>query len=217
MSFSTKDNRENTGITLLNPTRKHYFLTMLRTEIIQWRLNRTPMWNIPLRNWLFKKLVARLDGKPFCVVPPSHFQQGDNTYIGKNFYCGTNFTCLDHGGVYIGNNVLIGPNVTICSHEHPKVAEQRIVRPVNNTFDPSGRAEIEIISPVIIEDNAWIETGSIVCPGVTIGKNSVIGAGSVVTKSIPPDTLAYGVPCRVIRRIAEEDRIPDEMINSHFQ
>lgn len=204
-------------VKLFNPTRKDFFWTMLRTEIIQRLLNKTPIWNIPMRNWLFKMLVARLDGKPFCVVPPSTFQQGNNTYIGKNFYCGANFTCLDHGGVYIGDNVLIGPNVSITSHMHPKVAEQRIVRLVTNTFEPMGRAEIEMISPVIIEDNVWIATGSIICPGVTIGKNSVIGAGSVVTKSIPPDTIAYGVPCRVIRPITAEDRLSDEMIMIYFQ
>ena len=204
-------------VILFHPTRKDFFLTMLRTEIIQRWLNHTPIWNIPMRNWLFKKLVARLDGKPFCVVPPSTFQQGNRTYIGKNFYCGANFTCLDHGGVYIGDNVLIGPNVSITSHGHPKVAEQRIVRPVKNTFEPMGRADIEIISPVRIEDNVWIATGSIICPGVTIGKNSVIGAGSVVTKDIPPDSLAYGVPCKVIKQITDEDRLSDEMIRVHFE
>ena len=195
---------------LFMPTNKAFFRTMLRSEILQWKLNKTPIWNIPKRNWLFKKLVARLDGKPFCVVPPCFFQEGNNTYIGKNFYCGTGFTCLDHGGVYIGDNVLIGPHVTICTHAHPKIAEQRIVRPFKNSFEPMGRGEIETLAKVTIGDNAWIASGCIICPGVNIGKNAVIGAGSIVTKDVPDNTIAFGNPCRVIRKITEEDRIPEE-------
>ena len=198
-------------IKICMPTNKVFFRTMLVSEMIQWRLNKTPIWNIPLRNFLFKKLVARIDGNPFCVVPPCFFQEGNNTFIGKNFYCGSGFTCLDRGGVYIGDNVLIGPNVTIASHKHPLVAEQRIVRPFKNSFDPNGRGEIEIVAPVSIGNNAWIASGSIICPGVTIGENAVVGAGSVVTKDIPDNVIAFGNPCKVIREITEDDRIPEEL------
>lgn len=195
---------------VFQPTNKPFFWTMLRTEFIQRRLNKTAIWNIPKRNWLFKKLVARIDGKPFLISSPVHFQQGNNMYIGKNFYCGYNFVCLDHGGVYIGDNVMIAPNVTITTVAHPKIASQRIVRPFPNTFEPYGRGEIEVLKPVRIGDNVWIASGSIICQGVTIGDNSIIGAGSIVTKDIPPNVLAIGTPCRVVRTITEKDRIPDD-------
>lgn len=198
------------GYRLFMPTNKKFFSTMLRQQIILWRLNKTPIWNIPLRNWLFKKLVAEIDGPPFCVNPPSYFQEGNNTHIGKNFYCGTNFTCLDHGGVFIGDNVMISPNVTIASSKHSKVVEQRSVKVFKNSFHPQKLGEIEIIAPVKIGNNVWIASGCIIFPGVSIGNNAVIGAGSVVTKDIPEDVIAYGNPCKVIRKINENDRVPDK-------
>ncbi len=93
----------------------------------------------------------------------------------------------------IGNNVLIAPNVTISTAGHPIDAEIRA----------SGQ---QFSLPVTIEDNVWLGSGVIVNPGVTIGRNSVIGAGSVVTKSIPPNVVAVGVPCRVLREITEADK-----------
>lgn len=195
---------------IFQPTNKPFFWIMFWTEFWQRRLNRTSTWNIPKRNWLLKRIVARLDGKPFFVCTPIHLQQGNNLHIGKNFYSGFNFVCLDRGGVYIGDNVMIGPNVTITTTEHPKIASQRIVRPFPNTFEPYGRGVIEMIKPVTIGNNVWIASGAIICPGVTIGDNAIIGSGSIVTKDIPPNVLAWGSPCRVIREITEEDRIPDD-------
>ena len=201
--------------TIFQPTDKPFFWTMLRTEIIQHMLNKTPLWNIYKRNWLFKRLVAEIDGKPFLICSPVHFQQGNNTHIGKNFYCGYNFCCLDHGGVYIGDNVMIAPNVTITTAAHPKISSQRIVRPFPNTFEPYGRGEIEVVKPITIGNNVWIACGAIICQGVTIGDNSIIGAGSVVTKDIPPNVLAMGTPCKVVREITEDDRIQDAVLNGH--
>jgi len=199
---------------IFQPTTRPFFWTMIRTEIIQRWFNIMPVWAFPIRYWLFRKLVGRIDGKPFYLCSPIHFQQGNNTYIGKNIYCGYNFTVLDHGGVFIGDNVMIAPNVSILTAAHPKVYTQRIVRPLPNTFEPYGRGEYEIISPVTIGNNVWIATGSIILPGVTIGDNAIIGAGSVVTKDIPANMIAYGSPCRVIREITVEDLLPEEMWES---
>lgn len=195
---------------LFQPTAKPFFWTMLRTEIVQFYFNRTPLWLIPLRNWLFRKLVAEIDGKPFAIMGPIRFLQGNFTHIGKNFYAGPNFVIMDHGGVYIGDNVLIGPNVTLTTNNHPKLAEQRVVRPFPQSFEPGGRGEIETNAPITIGDNVWIASNIVVCPGVTIGDNAIIGAGSVVTHDIPANMLAYGNPCRVVREITEADRIPEE-------
>ena len=196
------------------PVKKSFFKTMLRTELLQWKLNHTPLWFVKRRNRLFRKIVAHIDGKPFCVYSPIHLQQGNNTYIGKNFYSGYNCVILDHGVVKIGDNVMLAPNVSILMVAHPLLAEQRIVRPFSNSFEPYGRGEIEITKPVTIGNNVWIATGSIVTGGVTIGDNSVIGAGSVVTRDIPPNTFACGVPCRVIRQITEDDRLDIDIIDT---
>ena len=115
---------------------------------------------------------------------PVYFDYGCNTYFGK--YSGANFhfTCLDVCPVHIGDNVMIGPNVTIATPMHPMLPEERNCR--------------------LREDGSIY---IVVCGVVTIGEGSVIGAGSVVTKSIPPHSLAVGNPCRVVREITEEDRM----------
>ena len=94
---------------IFQPTTKTFFWTMLKSEILQRRFNKTAVWNIPFRNWLFRKLVGSMDGPPFHICVPIHFQQGNNLHIGKNFYCGPGFTVLDHAKVTIGDNVMIAP------------------------------------------------------------------------------------------------------------
>ena len=108
--------------------------------------------------------------------------------MGDNFFLNVNGKLMDSGKITIGNNVFIAPGVSIITEEHAMDVKQRI-------------EGLEYTHPVTIGDNVWICTGVIVLPGVTIGDNSVIGAGSVVSKDIPPNCLAVGNPCKVIRRI----------------
>ena len=189
-----------------NPSDKSMFIKMLRSELLQWKLNKTPLWLVSRRNRLLERIVASIDGRPYCVYSPIHFQQGNNIYIGKNFFCNYDCRILDHDEVHIGDNVMFAPNVTISTISHPLLSEQRIVRNMSNSFEPNGRGDIEIIKPVNIGDNVWLATGVVVCAGVTIGNNSVIGAGSVVTRDIPANVLAFGIPCKAIREITESDR-----------
>ena len=122
-----------------------------------------------------------------CVVEQPFFcTYGYNTTVGNNFFMNVNGKLMDSGKIIIGNNVFIAPNVSIITEEHAMDVKQRL-------------AGLEYTHPVIIGNNVWICTGAIVLPGVTIGDNSVIGAGSVVTKDIPANGLAVGNPCRVIR------------------
>ena len=95
---------------------------------------------------------------------------------------------MDSGKITIGNNVFIAPNVCVITEEHSMNVEERI-------------KGLEYTHPVNIGDNVWICTGAMILPGVTIGENSIIGAGSVVTKDIPPTSLAVGNPCKVIRKL----------------
>lgn len=126
-----------------------------------------------------------------CVVEqPLFCTYGYNTTVGDNFFLNVNCKLMDSGKITIGNNVFIAPNVCIITEEHAMDVAQRL-------------AGLEYTHPVNIGDNVWICAGAIILPGVTIGANSVIGAGSVVTKDIPPDSLAVGNPCKVIRTLKE--------------
>ncbi|MGP6444004.1 maltose acetyltransferase domain-containing protein [Rahnella aceris] len=141
---------------------------------------------------LLRSIMGSL-GESCWIEPPLRVAYGTHIHIGNNFYANFNLTVVDDATVTIGDNVMIAPNVTLATAGHP--------------IDPDIRITGQQFSlPIVIEDNVWLGTGVIVNPGVTIGRNSVIGAGSVVTKSIPPDVVAAGVPCRVLRPITASDR-----------
>lgn len=122
------------------------------------------------------------------IEPPFHLDYGANIYVGKEFFMNFGCVILDCAEVHIGDHVLCGPNVQLYTATHPMDAEQRAAGP-------------EAAKPIRIGSRVWLGGGVIVCPGVTIGENSVIGAGSVVTKDIPANVFAAGNPCRVIRAI----------------
>ena len=129
-----------------------------------------------------------------CVVEqPLFCTYGYNTTLGDNCFINVNCKLMDSGKITIGNNVFIAPNVCIITEEHAMDVKQRL-------------EGLEYTHPVHIGDNVWICTGALVLPGVTIGANSIIGAGSVVTKDIPPNSLAVGNPCKVIRELTENDQ-----------
>ena len=132
---------------------------------------------------------------------PVYFDYGCNTTFGQYSGANFNFTCLDVCPVTIGDNVLIGPNVTLATPMHPLLPEERNVR---QRADGSVY-NLEYARPIVIEKDCWLASNVIVCGGVTIGEGSVIGAGSVVTRDIPPHSLAAGNPCRVIREITAKD------------
>lgn len=127
--------------------------------------------------------------------------------MGKSFFANYNCVTMDHTEVYIGNNVLLGPNVSILTVVHPLDAAERRIREESNSFEPRKRGNYELIAPVTIGNDVWIAAGSIICPGVAIGDNSVIGARSIVTRDIPANVFVCSTPCRVIRTIPEEERI----------
>lgn len=141
---------------------------------------------------LLKKLLGNCDQRIY-IESPVHFAYGCNCYIGKNFYANFNLTIIDDIDVVIGDNVMIGPNVTLTVTGHPLSSEYR-------------NQGTHFSLPITIGNNVWIGANVVILPGVTIGDNSVIGAGSVVTKDIASETLAYGVPCSAIRKINEYDQ-----------
>ena len=124
------------------------------------------------------------------IEPPFYSCYGYNIEIGEKSYVNFNCQFVDDGKITIGKKVMFGPGVTIATVGHP--------------INPNYR-EYMYTDAVIIEDNCWIGEGVVICPGVIIGENTVIRAGSVVTKSIPANCVAVGNPCRVLREINEQD------------
>lgn len=139
-----------------------------------------------------RSLLGRA-GKNVYMEPPFHCDYGWNIEVGDNFYANYNLTILDVGKVTVGDNVQIAPNVSIYTAGHPLHPDSR-----NSGY--------EYGIPITIGDNVWIGGNVVILPGVTIGSNSVIGAGSVVSKDVPEWSVAVGSPCRVVRQITEEDR-----------
>ncbi len=141
---------------------------------------------------LLKQLFAEI-GESCYIEAPFHANWGGkHVHLGSHVYVNYNLTLVDDTHIYIGDHVMIAPNVVIATGTHPIHPELR-------------RKEAQFNLPVHIQDNVWLGAGCLVMPGVTIGENSVIGAGSVVTKDIPANVVAVGNPCRVLRDISEKD------------
>jgi len=128
--------------------------------------------------------------KVIDIQPPFYCDYGTNIHVGENVFINYNCTILDCGRVEIGDNVFIGPNVSFYAAHHPLIARERIKGP-------------ELASPITVGDNVWLGGNVILCQGVNIGKNTTIGAGSVVTRSMPAHVLAAGNPCRIIRSLPD--------------
>ena len=134
------------------------------------------------------RLLLGKCGANIWVESPFFCDYGYMISVGDNVFINFNCTILDAAAVSIGNDVLIGPNVQLYSATHPT--------------DSAVRAKgLEYAKPISIENNVWVGGSVVICPGVTIGARSVIGAGSVVTKDIPPDTVAAGNPCKIIKQV----------------
>jgi maltose O-acetyltransferase len=122
------------------------------------------------------------------VVPPFHCDLGFNIKLGKNVLINYDCVLLDTAEISIGDNALVGPGTKIVTASHPLEADKRRDWSVTGT-------------PVRIEEDVWIGAGAVILPGVTIGARSVVGAGSVVTKDVPPDVVVAGNPARIIRSL----------------
>ncbi|CAH1206634.1 galactoside O-acetyltransferase [Vibrio harveyi] len=169
-------------------------LAAMQTECLEtlYDYNQTRPSEGEKRSNILNHLLASV-GKNCYIEPPLRANWGCHTHLGDNVYANFNLTLVDDTHIYIGDHVMIGPNVTIATAGHP--------------IDPELRRDIAQFNiPVHIGNNVWIGANSVVLPGVTIGENSVIGAGSVVTKDIPANVVAVGNPCRVLREIGKHDK-----------
>ena len=140
-----------------------------------------------------KEVFAECGDNCYIELPFHANWGGSNVHFGDWVYANFNLTIVDDGHVYVGDKVMFGPNVTIATANHP--------------IEPGLRDRmLQYNKDVHIENNVWIGANTVIVPGVTIGENAVIGAGSVVTKDIPANVVAVGNPCRVLREIGEHDR-----------
>lgn len=159
----------------------------------QYEYNLTRPSEMTKREQLLKEMFAEI-GEGCYIEPPLHSNwAGHHTHFGKGVYANFNLTLVDDTHIYVGDYTLFGPNVILATAGHPILPELR-------------EKAYQYNAPVHIGRNCWLGAGVIVMPGVTIGDNTVIGAGSIVTKDIPANVVAVGNPCRVLREISEHDR-----------
>lgn len=148
------------------------------------------------RNNILQQLLGTVESGVW-IEAPFFCDYGENISIGENTFINTNCVFLDNNKITIGKNGLIAPFVQVYTASHPLNATDRIIRKNDSTgYQTSTK-------PVTIGDNVWIGGNSIILPGVTVGNNVTIGAGSVVTKDIPDDVLAFGNPCKVIKKLRD--------------
>jgi acetyltransferase-like isoleucine patch superfamily enzyme len=161
-----------------------------RAMAITSRLNRLTFNDTDEIRALFSELIGKALDERFTLIPPFYTAGGDEIRIGRNVFINQNCTFYDLGGLDIGDDVMIGPNVSIITTGHP--------------LDPTQRRNVIIGKPIMIERNVWVASGATIIGGVTIGENSVVAAGSVVTKDVPPNTLVAGNPARVVRSVFDD-------------
>ena len=143
----------------------------------------------PERQTILQQLLGRI-GQNSIIEPPFYCSYGQNIHLGDRVYVNFMCTIFDNNEVHIGNHVMIGPVVQIYTAAHPLQVEARI-------------QGWEVAKSIVIEDSVWIGGGAILLPGVTIGRNAVVGAGAVVSRSVPANTVVVGNPARVIRKIEQ--------------
>ena len=158
-----------------------------------YEFNGTRPTEMDKRNKLLKEMFAEF-GENSYIEPPLHSNfGGKHVHFGKNVYANFNLTLVDDTHIYVGDYTMFAPNVVLATAAHPILPELR-----ENGYQYN--------LPIHIGRNCWLGAGVIVLPGITIGDNTVIGAGSLVTHDIPSNVVAYGSPCKVIRPISEHDK-----------
>lgn len=165
----------------------------LKAEDLCFELNNLRPSDTSKRTEVLKKLFPYME-ENCTILSPVHADYGFYTKIGHDTFINRNIDLIDGNGITIGNHCFIGPNCGMYTAIHATVAEER-------------NKGLEKALPIVIGDNCWLGGDVTILPGVTIGNNTIIGAGSVVTKDIPSNVVAVGNPCRVIREITEADKI----------
>ena len=155
--------------------------------------NQTRPWEQERRQALLRELLAEV-GEGCWIEPPFHANWGGHhVHFGRMVYANYGLTMVDDTHIYVGDCTMFGPNVVVATAGHPILPELR-------------EQQYQYNMPVRIGRNCWIGAGAIILPGITVGDNVVVGAGSVVTRDLPDSVVAVGNPCRVLREVGERDR-----------
>ena len=155
--------------------------------------NNIPHVQLERRSQMLQQMFAQIGENCYIETPFYANMGGHHVHFGKNVYANYGLTLVDDTHIYVGDYTMFGPHVTLATAGHPIDPELR-------------RRGLQYNMPIHIGKNCWLGAGVIVMPGVTIGDNVVIGAGSIVTRDIPSNVVAVGNPCRVLRQIGEHDR-----------
>lgn len=158
---------------------------ILRTMALTHKLNQSAHSPKKVRK-IFGKIIGQRLDKGSWIIPPFYVDFGRNIRVGKNFFMNQNCTFMDRGGITIGDDVFIAPKVCLTT--------------INHDFNPYNRTAT-FCKPIVIGDRVWIGINATICPGVSIGENSVIAAGSVVTKDVPSNVIVAGNPAKVIKEL----------------
>ena len=155
------------------------------TQKLTFELNSKPHSEEKVRE-ILSQIIGKEVDKSTWIMPPFYVDYGKNISFGKNFFCNQNVTFMDRGGIEIGDDVWIGPKVNITT--------------INHDFNPYNR-QATFCKKVVIKDRVWIGINATILPGVTIGENSIIAAGSVVTKDVPPNVIVGAILLRCLKNL----------------
>lgn len=182
----------NRGLTVIGGSEAHLFMHELSQEALRITAELNNAYHTPEE---IRVLMERLTGKPvdesFAMFPPFHTDCGKNMTIGKNVFINAGCKFQDQGGITIGDGALIGHNVVMATLNHDPAPEKR------STLHPA---------PIAIGKNVWVGSNVTILPGVTIGDGAIVAAGAVVTKDVPANVIAGGVPAGIIRKIDSSDK-----------
>lgn len=184
----------------LEPYNASFQARVSKAQDLLWQINQTHPSEEDKRRALFGELLGSYHNN--AIVPPFHCDLGEKIFFGKGGFVNYGLVVTDIAEVYIGNNVLIGPRVQLCAAGHPVLAENRVL-------------PISCGEPIHIGNRVWIGAGAIVLAGVSIGDNTVIGAGSVVNKDIPANVVAVGSPCKVVKQLPPPDPAAFEPVENN--
>ena len=198
---------------LYNPSKKEIDVPHSRYMELCDRFNRTPLSRRRKKKKLLERLIPSSKGKGLGLFSPFYCEYGVNIHVGKDCFVNYNCVFLDVAPIVLEDGVWIGANVTIATPLHPYLAEERMIRQY-----PDGEHDLEYAKPITLKKNCWICSGAVISGGVTVGENSIVAAGAVVTKDVPDHCVVGGVPAKVIRMLDESDRMDvwDTYCNDRF-
>src|SRR3954463_751593 len=173
------------------PESRNLYGRIQRAIALTERLNRIPFAEAGAIREAWTELTGAPVDDTFSLTPPVYSEHGLSIRVGRNVFINQGCTLNDIGGIEIGDDVILGPRVSLITSGHP--------------VDPHQRRRQIVAAPITIRRNVWLGAGAIVLQGVTVGEDSVVAAGAVVTRDVPPATLVAGVPARVLRPIGDDD------------